>query len=38
MSRLTLAAELCNVCFAHVRGVPVLADVGLAIGRGDALV
>ncbi len=37
MSRITLAAELCNVCFAHVRGIPVLADVDLIIGRGERL-
>ena len=37
MSQITLAAELCNVCFAHVRGVPVLADVDLTIGRGERL-
>lgn len=37
MTRLALAAELREVCFAYVRGVPVLADVDLAIERGERL-
>ena len=37
MTGVELAVELCGVCFSHVRGTPVLADVDLTVRPGEHL-